>query len=118
MRPKKVPLERRLADEIVVASKIAKSCLSLRGSELAYSVKARKLSRGLEIFPGEFTVVSLEFRRKLGLLALFRLPNNRQVHCPLSHLSPIAQARVLNVVNSWVGDFEAASKAASSFIAA
>lgn len=109
MKSNKQSIERRLADEIVLASKIAKSCLTLRGSQLAYSVKARKISRLIEIYPEKVVVVSLEHRRILGTLAVIRLTSNgRVVHACLGQLSQKARTRVVQSIQKWFGSLEAA----------
>ena len=109
MRLDEAKIQRRLADEIVVASRIAKTCLTLRGSQLAYSVKARKISRLIEIYPEKVVVVSLEHRSKtLGTLAVIQLPNKFCVHAVLSHLSRNAQMHMRQSIQRWFSNLEAA----------
>ena len=86
-------MARTLAADILFASHLGKT--AQKGREIAYRMKAAKLSLALVKFGQFFKVLAAERHPEFGVLLSIRMKATRQrVHIPLINLSPEAQAYI------------------------
>lgn len=84
----------RLADQIKFASWLGKNARRRNGRDIAYQVKAEKISNCLLHFGRFFKVKSYEPHEKLGTLLVVKLADGSKVHIPLRNLTGEAKSLV------------------------
>lgn len=90
-------MARKLAEDILFASHLGKT--AQKGREIAYRLKAEKLSIALLKFGQFFKVLAAERHPQFGVLLSVRMKATRQrIHIPLPNLSAAAQAHIHDTV--------------------